>query len=276
MKERTYGLKINLQRFAENPDDDELLNDEDLELDEELDEDLIEGDDLDNDDSQESDSENDGNEDNSDDGEDETESKPEKKPEKKKPSKQEYTIIKLKKQIKEMEKAQADKDAKEQHERHKKELSTKYYNELINNGVEDSAARAKADENAEKDLKVSSLENEVKTIKYSLQAERLRAKYPDIDDNLTTLINLCEKGGLTLEEACKAKLRESSAYETKVRTEAEQAAKRIKAKAANPGSTSTKNDKQNVKLSKTDEEAYQAMIKTSAYRGLTRKQYLEM
>jgi hypothetical protein len=211
--------------------------------------------------------------------EEEQEEKQEGKPVKKPKSKEEYTIIQLKKQLKELKQREVERLRKESEEKQRNDLKAKYFKELVDSGYDESTARAKAENSAEKDLELQSIKRNMKIMQLTLQAQSLKDKYPDVEENIEMLADLCDKAGLTLEEACRAKLRPVSEYESRVKSETEAVIKRSKAKAANPGITPTKTSSEDIKLDKDEEMAYQLYINDPRYperKKITRKEFMKM
>lgn len=143
---------------------------------------------------------------------------------------------------------------------YRKKLADKGYTE---DEIEDKATLKREQEELKRDVQQQ---------KYERQAEKLSSKYPEITSRLDEFIRLVEKsnGDLTLEEVCRAKLGESSAYE--IRTKAEQEVLINKSKAASKKTVvGESKPTDSVKFSKEDEEGFQFFSNKNP--GITRAEY---
>lgn len=143
---------------------------------------------------------------------------------------------------------------------YRKKLADKGYTE---DEIEDKATLKREQEELKRDVRQQ---------KYERQAEKLSSKYPEITSRLDEFIRLVEKsnGDLTLEEVCRAKLGESSAYE--IRTKAEQEVLINKSKAASKKTVvGESKPTDSVKFSKEDEEGFQFFSNKNP--GITRAEY---
>ena len=145
------------------------------------------------------------------------------------------------------------------------ELKQKY----LENGLTEEEADDKIADRRER----QELKTELKRLKYGKEADKLEAKYPDIQEHLDSFISIVEasKGSLTLSELCKAKLDKSSEFEQKTKTEQEGLLKKAASKKLVMGE-----DKQTdvIKFNAEDEEAYKFYVSKNP--GKSRKDYNEI
>jgi hypothetical protein len=243
--------KINLQLFAEDELEEEL---DDIELEEEEDEGEVEEPETDEDD-------------------EESEPDEDTEPEVKEPVKKDKKTAAIIRE-KQANKALRDKLAayeKKEAEREQAEKDKQLRQKLLDSGyTEEEADDRIADRREREELK-----RELKSIKYSQQADKLASRYPDIHEHLDSFISIVEasKGAITLAELCKAKLDESTTAD--IRTKAEQEVLLNKKKAKEKQITTGENkDTGAIKFSPADEEAYK--FYASKNPGKTRKDYAEI
>lgn len=185
---------------------------------------------------------------------------------------QEKAIIKEKQKNKELRDKLADFDRKEQ-ERQQEEEKHKLKAKLIDKGLSEEDAEDEASLRVE----LKQIRTEQERFKYERQAEKLESRFPDIMENLDSLISLCKKG-LTLEEACKAKLDEMSPSDARLKVENEMAYKKSKAAAlkVDPGASS--NEKAVTKLTNSQERAFKfenEQLKRMKVPQITRSDFLK-
>jgi hypothetical protein len=249
-------IKIDLQHFAKEADEEEI---DDIEEEEDVEE---------SEESEEEDTEKESEE--SEQEESEEIEEPEK--ETKKPNKDKVTkaIIREKQENKKLRDRLTALE-KEKLDREQAEKDSKYRQKLIDDGFSENEADDRVAEKRRNDR----LEREIRELKYGHQADKLATKYPDIYDHLDSFISVVEasKGSLTLAELCKAKLDETTTHEIKTKTEQEMLLQKQKSKSKQIKEGENKTPV-TIKFSPEDEEAYKFYVAKNP--GKTRKDYNEI
>lgn len=198
---------------------------------------------------------------------------PEKEADKPKKDKVTAAIIREKQENKKLRDELAEYRRKEQEREQAKQEST-LKQKLLDDGLTEEEADDRIADRRER----AELKTELKRLKYSKEADKLEAKYPEIHENLDSFISIIEasKGTLTLAEICKAKLDKSSEFEKKTKLEQEAILIKGKEKQIKTGDVKTDTP---VKLSADDERILANINKKKQAQGLplmSKKQYLEL
>lgn len=258
---RNY-VPVNLQLFAEGPEDDELLDDD---IDEDIEDEEVQED--------EADAEEEEGTDENEAAEEEEEETAE-EPVKPKQDKKTHAIIKAKQKAKakeeenrqlkaELERYRQAAQARED-EKRRKDLEQKYVAE----GWHEEYAKKLAAQ----DLKLEQLERRQIRGTYERQAEKLESKYPDVWNKLGEFIEICEKTGWSLDKVCRAELEEYDPVNAKIKDEQAEVLRRKSTVQKKPV-TSGGSKLETIKLSAEDEAAYKTYAKYNP--GVSRKQYKE-
>ena len=177
----------------------------------------------------------------------------------------------LKRRIAELERKEAEQKRSSYEAEVKRKLDesdNEYRKRLVSKGYDEEEIEERVADRRER----AEIKHDLKQQKYERQAEKLVGKYPDVLDKLDQFIGIAEKSGLTLEEVCRAKLGESSAYEIKTKAEQEILLNKTKAAEKKTVPGTQKND--TVKFSKEDESSYQFYLQKNP--GVTRARYKEI
>lgn len=271
-------LDIDLQLFAKKEESEEDEEIDDAGYTGEEDEDDPDSDDEDEDDKDPDESDDLDEDSDDDDHDDDSEDKdPDDEDDKKKPGKKPTEKVdkvtnalieqkRLNKELQRQLKAIEDKNAED--------AQQKANDQRVQQLIADGYGEAQARQIVASDSETAKLKREVQ----KLQFEKLEKKHPGISDHADEILDLMKKsnGVLSAEEIYNAKFRNASEYDIKTKAEAATLHKQKTAQDKKGATPAGGSDKKAVKLSPSDERAYQHLTSQRAYKSLTRAQYLKM